>query len=100
MNISIGGEDIDIGHSIIYAQTNPITQAPQDKVKLRLCEQNNLFLNVFQAIAAQLSIFADSFQTKTITDAGGFYTTDTVEAALQEIGGQLDGLDAALEALL
>ena len=39
-------------------------------------------------------------QSKAITDAGGYFTTDTVEAALQEIGAALDGLDAALEALL
>ena len=39
-------------------------------------------------------------QTKAITDAGGYFTTDTVEDALQEIGATLDGLDAALAALL
>ena len=27
-----------------------------------------------------------SFQTQSITDAGGYFTTDTVEGALQEIG--------------
>lgn len=39
-------------------------------------------------------------QSKTIIDAGGYFTTDTVEGALQEIGSTLDGLDEALEALL
>lgn len=39
-------------------------------------------------------------QTKTITDTGSYFTTDTVEGALQEIGATLDGLDEALEALL
>lgn len=36
----------------------------------------------------------------TIADAGGYFTGTTIEAALQEIGATLDGLDAALEALL
>ena len=34
------------------------------------------------------------------TDAGGYYTADTAEGALAEIGAQLDGLAAALEGLL
>lgn len=29
------------------------------------------------------------YQTKAITDTGNYYTTDTVEGALQEIGGKL-----------
>lgn len=100
MIITINGEDIDIGHSIIYAQTNSITQAPQDKIKYRFSQQNNLFLAAFQAIATQLSALANNCQPKSITDTGGYFITDTVEGALQEIGSQLDGLDAALEALL
>lgn len=39
-------------------------------------------------------------QSTSITDAGGYFTVDTVEGALQEIGAQLSGLDEALEALL
>ncbi len=39
-------------------------------------------------------------QPKAIEDAGGYYATDTVEAALQELGATLSGLDAALAALL
>ena len=39
-------------------------------------------------------------QPKAISDAGGYFTTDTVEGALQELGATLDGLDAALAALL
>lgn len=39
-------------------------------------------------------------QSTSITDAGGYFTADTVEGALQEIGAQLSGLDEALEALL
>ena len=39
-------------------------------------------------------------QTKAITDTGGYFTTDTVEGALQELGAALDGLDTALADLL
>ena len=36
------------------------------------------------------------FQTKSITDTGGYFTTDTVEGALQEIGAELSGLETLL----
>ena len=35
-------------------------------------------------------------QTKSITDAGGYYTTDTVEGALQEIGAELAGINTLI----
>lgn len=38
-------------------------------------------------------------QTKSITDTGGYYTTDTVEGALQEIGSTLDGIETLLAAI-
>lgn len=34
-----------------------------------------------------------------ITDTGNFYTTDTIEAALQEIGTTLASLDARITVL-
>lgn len=34
----------------------------------------------------------DEYQPKSITDAGGYFSTDTVEGALQEIGAELDGV--------
>ena len=39
------------------------------------------------------------FQTISITDPGDYFTTKTVEGALQEIGAELNGLADALEAL-
>lgn len=39
---------------------------------------------------------ATVFQTKSITDSGGYYTTDTVEGALQEIGTELAGINTLL----
>ena len=39
---------------------------------------------------------ATVFQTKSITDSGGHFTTDTVEGALQEIGAELAGVNTLL----
>lgn len=38
-------------------------------------------------------------QTQAITDAGGYFTTDTVEAALQQLGGAVDGVETLLAAI-
>ena len=38
-------------------------------------------------------------QTQAITDAGGYFTTDTVEAALQQLGSTVDGIEALLAAI-
>ena len=38
-------------------------------------------------------------QTKAITDTGGYFTTDTVEAALQQLGATVNGIDALLAAI-
>lgn len=35
-------------------------------------------------------------QTESITDAGGYFTTDTVEAALQEIGAEIAGVNTLI----
>ena len=39
---------------------------------------------------------ATVFQTKSITDSGGHFTSDTVEGALQEIGAELAGINTLL----
>ena len=38
----------------------------------------------------------DGFQTKVITDAGGYFSSNTVEDVLQELGAELSGLDTLL----
>lgn len=38
----------------------------------------------------------DDFQTKVITDAGGYFSSNTVEDVLQELGAELSGLDTLL----
>lgn len=37
-----------------------------------------------------------AYQTKAITDTGGYYTNDTVEGALQEIGAELAGINTLI----
>lgn len=37
-----------------------------------------------------------NYQTKAITDTGGYFTTDTVEGALQEIGAELAGVNTLI----
>ena len=37
-----------------------------------------------------------TIQTKAITDTGGYYTTDTVEGALQEIGAEIAGVNTLI----
>lgn len=38
----------------------------------------------------------DGFQTKVITDAGDYFSSNTVEGVLQELGAELSGLDTLL----
>lgn len=38
----------------------------------------------------------NGYQPKAIADAGGYYTTDTVEGALQEIGAELAGINTLI----
>lgn len=46
------------------------------------------YLTQHQSLAA--------YQTKSITDTGGYYTTDTVDGALQEIGAELAGVNTLI----
>lgn len=50
--------------------------------------QNQGYLTQHQSLTA--------YQTKAITDTGGYYTTDTVEGALQEIGAELAGVNTLI----
>ena len=49
----------------------------------------------FQTTAQVQAVIAP-LQTKAITDTGGYYTTDTVEGALQEIGAELAGVNTLI----
>ena len=48
------------------------------------------------AIQSYINEKATVFQSKSITDSGGHFTTDTVEGALQEIGAELAGINTLL----
>lgn len=46
--------------------------------------------------AAQVQAAIAPLQTKAITDTGGYFSTDTVDGALQEIGAELAGVNTLL----
>jgi len=46
--------------------------------------------------AQQVQTAIANLQTKAITDTGNYYTTDTVEGALQEIGAELAGINTLI----
>ena len=48
------------------------------------------------AIQSYIDEKAAALQSKSITDSGGHFTTDTVEGALQEIGAELAGINTLL----
>ena len=48
------------------------------------------------AIQSYIDEKATVFQTKSITDGGGHFTSDTVEGALQEVGAELAGINTLL----
>lgn len=48
------------------------------------------------AIQSYIDDKAAALQSKSITDSGGHFTTDTVEGALQEIGAELAGINTLL----
>jgi hypothetical protein len=43
-----------------------------------------------------ISTATGALQTKSITDTGGYFSTDTVEGALQEIGAELAGVNTLI----
>lgn len=47
-------------------------------------------------VNSAISSATNNLQTKTITDTGGYYTSDTVEGALQEIGGEIAGINTLI----
>ena len=49
-----------------------------------------------QDVNSAISSATNNLQTRAITDTGGYYTTDTVEGALQEIGGELAGINTLI----
>lgn len=46
--------------------------------------------------ASQVQTAIAPLQTKAITDTGGYYSTDTVDGALQEIGAELAGVNTLI----
>jgi hypothetical protein len=57
-----------------------------------------IYSTYYHLIAIDRDETADltNYQTKAITDTGGYYSTDTVEGALQEIGAELAGVNTLI----
>jgi hypothetical protein len=53
-------------------------------------------VDTFDASFATETWVQNGYQAKSITDAGGYYTNDTVEGALQEIGAELAGINTLI----
>ena len=74
-----------------------LTQAQYDA--LTPAEKNNGVLYMITDSTPSTDYYTktdNAFQTKAITDTGGYYTTDTVEAALQEIGAEIAGINTLI----
>lgn len=68
-----------------------------DAATLKTDFQNALqSLTLLQLEVSDLQGDVPRLQTKAITDTGGYYTTDTVDGALQEIGAELAGVNTLL----
>lgn len=102
-----GGGDITVDTEMSATSENPV----QNKVitaalalkaaiadiptKVSQLLNDSGYQNASQVQSAILTTTA-SLQTKAITDTGGYYTTDTVDGALQEIGAELAGVNTLI----
>lgn len=64
-----------------------VTDNGVEGVSIEYLDENNVEQTVFLPDGVGLAAALATMQTKAISDAGGYFTTDTVEAALQELGG-------------
>ena len=104
-NVTLGGGgSVTIDSALSGTSTNPV----QNKViKGALDEKANTTDLAQVATSGSYNDLSDKptipsisgLQTQTITDAGGYFSTDTVEAALQQLGAELDGVATLLAAI-
>lgn len=98
-----GGGDITVDTEMSATSTNPVQnrvitaalalKAAIADIPTKVSDLQND--SGFQT-AAQVSSAIAPLQTKAITDTGGYYTTDTVDGALQEIGAELAGVNTLI----
>lgn len=84
---------LSLGYSVADLQT-AVSQKP-DFADIPTKTSNLTNDSGFQT-AAQVQAAIAPLQTKAITDTGGYYSTDTVDGALQEIGAELAGVNTLL----
>lgn len=63
---------------------------------IELSERNTSSREFERRIVALVKTAISTLQAKSITDTGGYYTTDTVDGALQEIGAELAGINTLI----
>lgn len=82
--------------------TKPADGIPADDLAETVQESLDKAESALQSVpssyrtAAAQDVIDGSKQDKAISDVGGYYTTDTVEGALQEIGAEISGINTLL----
>ena len=84
----------------VNGKTGAVTLNAEDIIYAK--ESQKLDVTIASLKAADVQMTSDiselqtALQSKSITDSGGYFTTDTVEGALQEIGAELAGINTLL----
>lgn len=98
-----GGGDITVDSELSSTSTNPvqnriITAALALKAAITdiPTKVSDLINDSGFQTESQVQTAIFPLQTKAITDTGGYYSTDTVEGALQEIGAELAGVNTLI----
>lgn len=98
-----------VEHEIHDARLNPLSKTPQMTTPVGVNASGRLYAQpssseeveafVGEWLTAHPEAITEALedlQPKAITDAAGYFTTDTVEGALQEIGAELAGINTLL----
>lgn len=102
--IAHGGGGVTVDNSLSMTSEHPvqnkvITAALQDKADASSLSAVATS-GSYDDLSNKPSIPSISgLQTQAITDAGGYFNTDTVEAALQQLGASVDGVETLLAAI-
>lgn len=102
-----GGGDITVDTEMSATSTNPVQnkvitaalalKAAITDIPTKLSQLlNDSGFQTAAQVQGAISTATNPLQSKAITDTGGYYTTDTVDGALQEIGAELAGVNTLI----
>ena len=102
-----GGGDITVDTEMSATSTNPVQnkvitaalalKAAITDIPTKLSQLlNDSGYQTAAQVQSAISTATATLQTRAISDAGGYYTTDTVDGALQEIGAELAGVNTLI----